>query len=170
MLSSTSIQCCSCLEYLPKQETLQASCGDIYCWVCLSTLVELATRDEELFPPKCHNTPLSIDNMTALLSDELIELFHSKEVEFPTPNRTYCSNKSCVIFIRLEFIRNKIACCPDCLSKTCTVCKNAAHDNEDCMEDPDTKIVLDLAKHDNWQRCNNCKRLVSLNMGCNHIT
>jgi hypothetical protein len=30
--------------------------------------------------------------------------------------------------------------------------------------------VLEAARENGWQRCNNCRRLVELDMGCNHMT
>jgi hypothetical protein len=48
------------------------------------------------------------------------------------------------------------------------VCK--ANHTGDCPEDVGLQQVLDAAQEYGWQRCYNCRRVVELDIGCNHIT
>ena len=75
----------------------------------------------------------------------------------------------CSAFIRVENIENERATCPVCAEVTCTMCKAEAHTG-DCPADTALQLVLDTANENGWQRCYGCRRLVELDIGCNHIT
>jgi len=64
---------------------------------------------------------------------------------------------------------NEQATCPDCSTVTCTLCKAASH-RGDCPADTVLQQVLQTADENRWQRCYSCRRLVELDIGCNHIT
>ena len=93
----------------------------------------------------------------------------NKKVEFDTPNRTYCSNPLCSAFKRPESIINEQDTCPGCNTITCTLCKATAHEGAFPI---DTALhqLLHTANENSWQRCYSCRRLVELDVGCNHIT
>lgn len=48
-------------------------------------------------------------------------------------------------------------------------CKGASH-HGDCPNDESLHQVLQLAGQQLWQRCQNCRAMIELNVGCNHIT
>ncbi|KAG9701962.1 hypothetical protein KCU69_g6993, partial [Aureobasidium melanogenum] len=60
--------------------------------------------------------------------------------------------------------------CPRCKTKVCTLCNNKLHTTGECPKDPETKRLVDLAREKGWQRCYNCKAMVELKEGCNHMT
>jgi hypothetical protein len=49
------------------------------------------------------------------------------------------------------------------------MCKRTAHLG-DCPSDSTLQEVLALAAENGWRRCDGCKVVVELTMGCNHIT
>ena len=159
--------CCDTLS--PLFKLLFAPCGHYYCEECLQRLFKLATTDETLFPPRCCNQHIPLTSAKLHLGSDLTELFQKKRIEFSTPDRTYCHRQICSAFIPPQSIENGRGSCPDCGSSTCKICKNQSHTGR-CPQDSKTQQVLDLARVEGWQRCSNCKRLVELHHGCNHIT
>ena len=162
-------QCISCDVRRSVIDVYQAPCDHGYCRDCLHTLFELSTTDETLFPPRCCRQEMPLSSVRSYLSTELVDTFEEKAIEYRTPNRTYCSQPTCSAFIPLGNIENENAACSVCAFITCTICKSPAHEG-DCPEDTTTQQVLDLAQEEGWQRCYNCRRLVELNLGCNHMT
>jgi hypothetical protein len=125
--------------------------------------------DDSLFPPKCCRQPITAGAMRIHLTGDLVRQYEAKKVEYETPDRTYCSNAFCSAFIRAENIADEKATCPVCAEDTCTMCKAEAHTG-DCPADTALQLVLDTANENGWQRCYGCRRLVELDIGCNHIT
>ena len=119
--------------------------------------------DDTLFPPRCCKQPITFGGGVRIRS------FESKLIEFDTPDRTYCSNQLCSAFIRVENILEEKATCPECSTITCTVCKSESHLG-DCPADAGLQQVLAAAEEHRWQRCFNCRRVIELEVGCNHIT
>ena len=165
-----AILCIVCQEYRAQTETLEAPCQHNYCRDCLSELFEASTEGESLFPPRCCRKDIPLEFALSLLSGELVSLFEKKSVEFSSTNRTYCAGIECSEFIPPGQIINNVGACSACQSKTCTLCKGNEHKNEDCPDDPETRRFHDFAQENEWQRCFSCKRMVELNIGCNHIT
>ena len=52
-MTASRQQCSSCLSDMPLSDVFRAPCGDHYCLECLQTLFEMATTDENLYPPRC---------------------------------------------------------------------------------------------------------------------
>ena len=162
--------CIICQEHSASHETLEAPCHHYYCRDCLSELFEASTLDESLFPPRCCRENIPLESAALLLDGDLVNLFSEKYLEFTSTNRTYCVGPECSKFIPPGQIINNIGTCSACQSKTCTLCKRNEHQNEDCPDDPETRKFHDFAQENEWQRCFSCKRMVELNIGCNHIT
>lgn len=160
--------CCNDQEQASSM-LIQVPCGDTYCTDCLRNLFIHATKDESLFPPRCCQQHIHIDTVATLLSADELTLFEKASVEFSTQQRTYCATASCGAFIPPTNIRADIAKCQECNNLTCTVCKQAGHEG-DCPQDTSVQTTLELAADNNWRRCNNCQRMIELNLGCNHIT
>ncbi|KAK1838844.1 ibr domain-containing protein [Colletotrichum chrysophilum] len=112
---------------------------------------------------------IPVDNHRPVLGSKLVGQFRAKEVEFSTPNRTYCHQPTCSTFVPVEFIKNDIATCPRCVYKTCAICKGADHQGKDCSQDTATQFLLQVAAENGWQRCFSCRRVVELEHGCNHM-
>ncbi|RYO73876.1 hypothetical protein DL764_011042 [Monosporascus ibericus] len=171
--------CEACGERKHFAELARAPCRHEYCRGCLSRLFEGATVDETLFPPRCCRQPIPLRQNLVFLDADVAQRFRRKAVEFSTPNRTYCHNRSCQAFVPPsryapddgdERGRAVAACCAECGARTCTECKAAAHGGGDCPNDVQLQQVIQLARDQGWQRCQNCWGMVELNMGCNHMT
>ncbi|MCJ1464974.1 hypothetical protein MMC07_003589 [Pseudocyphellaria aurata] len=163
--SAVALRRCSiCYSEKPLFEIFRTPCGHDYCQECLSTLFQLATTDETLFPPRCCRQQIPLQLAKLYLSSALIRTFEEKSIEFKSPNRTYCSQPTCSTFISPENIEGDRATCPTCGTRTCTICKNDAH-RGDCPEDTATQQILETGLENGWQRCYNCRRLVELDHG-----
>ena len=162
-------QCVACQEDKPKFDTLEAPCTHIYCRGCVSGFFEAATTDESLFPPRCCRQEITLKSVTMFLSAPLVRRFRSKAVELTTPNRTYCVWPTCSTFIPEECISRDKATCPACQQQTCATCKTASHEG-DCPNDTALQSLLTTAAAKGWQRCYACRRIVELDLGCDHIT
>lgn len=161
--------CVSCDSTAMAQKMCRAACGHLYCQECLCALFDLATTDETLFPPRCcrENIPLTLAEQ--YLGWDLVRKFERKSVEFSTSDRTYCFQPTCSSFIDPSTIVGDRAACTNCGNSTCTICKSNAHDG-DCPYDDATQILLDVASQLEWRRCYNCRRVIELDVGCNHMT
>ena len=162
-------QCVACQEDKPKFDTIEVPCTHTYCRGCISELFEAAITDESLFPPRCCRQEITLVSVTTFLSIALLRRFRAKAVELGTPNRTYCVWPTCSSFIPMDRISGDTATCPSCQQQTCTICKAASHEG-DCPNDMALQGLLTTAAANGWQRCYACKRMVELDLGCNHMT
>ena len=162
-------ECASCGDYRRAFETFRAPCRHYYCQECLTQLFELSTTDETLFPPRCCRQEIPSTSVRLYLSGELVQRFQKKVIEFQTSDRTYCSRPTCSAFITPDNITGELATCTSCFTNTCTICKGTNHDG-DCPADTATQQMLEAAREQGWQRCYNCRRVVELDVGCNHMT
>ncbi|KAI5237583.1 hypothetical protein E4T42_09177 [Aureobasidium subglaciale] len=163
------VLCETCEENKIWFTVFNARCGHRYCSECLTTLFDLCTRDEEVYPPRCYTQVIPLQLVRQGLSSELIEDFVKKSVEWKTKDRTYCYGTTCSAFIPPRHIRTHTATCHECSRRTCPSCKEAAHTG-DCAEDEALQQLLEAADREKWQRCYSCSRVVALSTGCNHIT
>ncbi|RYP70109.1 hypothetical protein DL769_005086 [Monosporascus sp. CRB-8-3] len=173
--------CEACGERKHFTELARAPCRHEYCRGCLGRLFESATVDETLFPPRCCKQPIPLEQNLIHLHADVVQRFRRKAVEFSTPNRTYCHDGRCGAFVPpSRYVHDDgrgrggvvpaAACCGECGARTCTACKAAAHGGGDCPNDVQLQRVLQLAREQGWQRCQNCWGMVELNTGCNHMT
>jgi hypothetical protein len=165
--------CTACRDQHPVTNLVRSpSCGHEYCHGCLASLFAASLADETLFPPKCCQQPIPVENCRHFLTPDFIEQFNAKKIEYDTPNPTYCHRRACSAFVPPLSIHGHVAFCEQiaCFGETCTICKGAAHTGNDCPEDPATHDMLLLAAAEGWQRCRSCKRFVELQTGCNHIS
>lgn len=170
--------CIACGDGHATRDLITVPCGHCYCRPCIGGiggfeetegLFELAMKDESLFPPRCCKASIPLDSARPFLNDVQIRQFEEKTVEHATTNKTYCHNTQCGKFILPSEITGDRAECPRCDSITCSVCKASAHDG-DCPEDPAYVSLMELAETEGWKKCAQCKRLIELNFGCNHMT
>ncbi|GAW23835.1 hypothetical protein ANO14919_134120 [Xylariales sp. No.14919] len=161
--------CEACGERKHFAELSRAPCQHEYCRQCLSRLFRDAIIDESLFPPRCCKQPIPLDRSLLFLDANVVRQFRQKAVELSTPNRTYCHNANCAAFIPPANCSDTTAVCGECHRRTCTTCKGASHGG-DCPNDVQLQRVLQLAREQGWQRCQNCWGMVELNTGCNHMT
>ncbi|KAK8175100.1 hypothetical protein IWX90DRAFT_475043 [Phyllosticta citrichinensis] len=168
--SSIYQQCAACLEDKKHFECARTPCGHYYCADCIEHLFLDAVKDETLYPPRCCRTEIPLDSARKFLSMRTERDFMRKAPEWETKNRTYCARPKCSAWIRPHRIRNDLADCPSCRSRTCTICKAGAHGDRDCPQDKETQQLLEMGQDNKWQRCHQCRRLISLSSGCYHMT
>ena len=161
-------RCVACGDEFEFFDVARVPCDDEYCRACLSELFRLSMTDESLFPPRCCRQEIPLERVRFFLQSDLAKEFASKSVELGTRNRTYCFEPQCATFIPPDAVNEEIATCPVCRRTTCTMCKNASHSG-DCPNDSALQQLLDIAETEQWQRCYSCKRLVELDVGCNHM-
>ena len=142
-------------------------CRHEYCRDCLQSLFQVAMPDETLFPPRCCKQPSIPNRVRIFLTSDLIRRYKEKKIERDTLDRTYCAE--CSTFIPIVNAADERVRCPECELVTCTMCKGRAHMG-DCPADRTLQEVLTLADEQGWRRCNGCKAVVELAVGCNHIT
>lgn len=157
--------CTSCMEPTPEQRLIRAPCSHEYCHTCVKGLFTSAMRDETLFPPKCCKQAIPAEQHSEILGRDLVNLYHAKQIEFSTENRTYCHNAKCGAFIN----PGNVGRCSSCGMRTCVSCKRASHGG-DCSQDDELRRVLQMAEQKGWRRCTKCNAMVELAHGCNHMT
>ena len=168
-MPSVHCQCTVCDTEKPNYEVCQTPCGHQYCQECLHTLFELSTTDETLYPPRCCRQEIPLASAKVYLDPVLVHTFEQKSIEFKSSDRIYCSQPTCSSFIPTTSIIDERATCAICGWRTCTICKGNTHDG-DCPQDIATQQILEVAREAGWQRCYSCRRLIELDVGCNHMT
>ncbi|TFK65306.1 hypothetical protein BDN72DRAFT_845698 [Pluteus cervinus] len=165
------VECVICGDGQRISNTLKAPCDHYYCRTCLVQLVEAATRDETLFPPRCCQRPIPIPSILPLLSAAISSLFQKKSLEFGVPslNRVYCPNPTCSTFLG-STTSGQALTCHKCLLSVCRKCKQRAHPLTVCRESRDLQAVRALAQTEGWQTCPGCNSIVELHVGCYHMT
>jgi len=157
------------MEEFIRSGLTELPCGHHYCGRCLTQIFKAATTDGFRYPPRCCR-PISLDQARRLLNMKVEKDYLEKRVEWDTNDRTYCSNKNCLAFIRPAIIRGKKATCSKCGKTTCSECKTAAHYNETpCGKDNDLQKALSLIQRNRWQRCTDCGEGIERTEGCNHM-
>jgi hypothetical protein len=163
------VHCEACRDPKKYFDIIAAPCRHNYCRDCLRDLFKASLTDESLFPPRCCHLPIAVNSVDIFLTKELKEGFSVKEIEYGTPDRTYCSNPQCSAFIPPGYIDADIGTCTNCGTSTCITCKATAHVG-DCPADYSLQELLHLAEENGWRRCYSCRRMVELDHGCNHMT
>ncbi len=162
--------CLICEDQFVAEGLSTLPCGHRYCFECV---VETFTRsfvDEELYPPRCCQQPITLESLDTHLTPELEITFYAKGVEYATMNRIYCSSPECGVFLTSDmFTGPDVAQCSICQTTTCTLCKGGTHEG-DCPEDEGVNQLEALAEANGWKRCPTCQRMVELELGCYHMS
>ncbi|KAJ5113366.1 hypothetical protein N7456_001900 [Penicillium angulare] len=161
--------CDSCYEYF---DTLPCTtpCEHRFCHDCARQLILGAIKEEMLYPPRCCNHVISHEVITSVLSDEELQEFSNKSVEYESKLRLYCAEPSCSSFIGSTNIKDEHGTCTKCHRRTHILCRSLAHPKEvDCPKDTGIQQLLKTAEEKHWRRCSECRRVVELVQGCNHI-
>ncbi|KAG5963184.1 hypothetical protein E4U58_003639 [Claviceps cyperi] len=161
--------CVACTSDVASTDSIRCPCSHDYCGDCITSLFSAAINDESLFPPRCCKEPILLDLSKPFLSATLLGAYEAKKLEYGTLDKTYCHVRTCSTFIPPAFVKDDVATCIKCQSKTCTMCKGETH-TDDCPADTLTADFLQIATENGWQRCYSCRRMVDLNTGCNHIS
>lgn len=110
-------------------------CGDAYCREDLKALFLKSTKDDTMYPLRCHRNEISLELVDVSFTNDERTTFLNAMVEFSTPIRAYCSDISCNRFINPEFIHGDNAICSNYGTETCVHCKKKSHSGH-CPLDP----------------------------------
>jgi IBR domain, a half RING-finger domain len=163
------VPCNVCMDDFDSRNVLTLQCHHHCCRESLNEIFRGATTDESRYPPRCCE-PIPFEQSQRLLEGQVAREFLEKQVEWETKDRTYCSNRGCLRFIRPENIRGKDAKCTSCRTRTCSHCKKAAHGKERCLDDEDMQGPLRVMEQNRWRRCESCGAGIERTYGCNHIS
>jgi len=156
------------MEMVDAKLIATTPCGHDYCQECLQDLFNRSFIDEELFPPRCCRQPILPESVQTALTPEIEQTYQAKKIEVESTNRTYCSDPGCSTFLPPTNIQDGVATCNLCETRTCTICKTAAHEGE-CPDDENSRLLKELATQEGWQSCPGCHRMVELTLGCYHM-
>jgi hypothetical protein len=121
-------------------------------------------------PPKCCTSDhIPLKHVDKLLSHRNKKLWNKKYLEYTTANRIYCPTTDCGEWIQPKDINFGIGKCQKCKNKVCATCNGPEHGEGDCPEDPDLLKFFEAAEKHKYQKCYNCKAMVELERGCNHM-
>lgn len=167
-LAADPVQVCTACADDIHGTSFSTACGHVYDRQCLQDFFRKATVDEAVFPPSCCAITIPFENARQLLDTNLAILFENKVLEYSTANRVYCYQPQCSTFLGAATSTPVPLNCPECLTQTCSACKEEAHGSRGCSAHLN-QAVLDMAKENGWQRCPGCHHLVELTHGCYHM-
>ena len=172
------VECLVCMmDDVPAAKTAKLACGHRMCHACLRRQFLLSVNDPQHMPPTCCSAEhIPLRHVEKLFDDKFKRLWNHKYQEYTTANRLYCPTKGCGEWIKPSKIRSdptygrKYARCSRCHTKICVLCNAKFHTRRQCPRDEETNRIVQMAKDKGWQRCFNCKTMVELKEGCNHMT
>lgn len=132
-----------------------------------------ALRNRTRFPVRCCNEIIPLELITSALSTRTKRLYTSRidEDAVPPTERLYCPHTSCRQWIHSKYLKpgDTYQRCPRCRTMICSRCRDLAHADRECAEDPGLADVLLVARRNHWQRCFSCHAMVEKVGGCQHI-
>ncbi|KAF2678428.1 hypothetical protein K458DRAFT_138794 [Lentithecium fluviatile CBS 122367] len=165
------------MDDLPANKTVKLGCGHRMCHSCLKRQFSLSVSDPQHMPPTCCTAEhIPLKYVDRLFDDKFKRLWNKKYQEYTTANRLYCPTKGCGEWIKPTKIRmdltygRRYARCGRCNTKVCVLCNSKFHTRRECPRDEETNRLVQMAKDKGWQRCYNCRAVVELKEGCNHMT
>ncbi|EXJ60096.1 hypothetical protein A1O7_04247 [Cladophialophora yegresii CBS 114405] len=81
------VECTSCFEDTPKNDTSNLPCTHSYCKPCLTTLITTALENEASFPPKCCLTAIPLPTIMSTLDAKQRNTYKEKAAEFSIPHQ-----------------------------------------------------------------------------------
>ncbi|KAF9888593.1 hypothetical protein FE257_008525 [Aspergillus nanangensis] len=169
-ISGLTVKCASCLEAFDADDCLTTSCVHSYCRDCTRQIFLGATKDEELYPPRCCGRIIPPGIAIRILDYSELRAFCERGMEYAAKDRLYCSSPTCSKFIPPFAINGELGTCHACEQQTHLPCRARAPPHVDCPLDAQLQEVLALAEVEGWRRCPHCRTMVELQHGCNHIT
>ena len=102
------------------------------------------------------------------LTQEIVDEYHAKHLEYALGKRLYCSIPTCSAFIPRDQQEDGTGTCPKCKTLICVSCGSISH-NGTCQVGEDFTLLLEKAGETGWQSCKACFRMVERSAGCNKI-
>ncbi|KAL9111353.1 MAG: hypothetical protein Q9227_004230 [Pyrenula ochraceoflavens] len=169
------IDCDICADAFHESQIATIDCEQKHNWCanCVVNRFELAAKSEGSWPPKCCKAKMTpTGKLREFLSPDLQARFTAKSIEWGTKDRTYCFERTCSEFIVPSTIRGRYAQCTKCRQATCANCKAQYHDSQECSEFPTEaeNPLNEWVEEQGCAKCPDCRRLVEIKHGCNHMT
>eukprot|EP00122_Pirum_gemmata_P003491 Pgem_evm1s3153 len=165
-------ECVCCLE---SKHVYKLNCEHSFCLICLQNLFNASLKDRELIPLKCCRIDIENDLINiAATSEKGLEKYNQFLMETKIVKVVYCSNNECSLLLSNIVSSNQIKIqCNECGTATCSFCTENYH-GEDTSKCNETKAIntamSKMMETAGWKPCPRCRRLVSLGVGCHHIT
>jgi hypothetical protein len=161
------------MDPIGKKTHLQVPCGHFYDEKCLVALIQKASQDESIFPPRCCKKNIPQESFLAFLPRDIRMKFTKSAAEFSTRprDRVYCSNPVCSEFLsgnRSSAVQSIE--CSQCFRSTCSSCREVAHPGVPMCKPGTASTFQVLVEEKKWQRCPECHAIIELAQGCYHIT
>lgn len=168
--------CTVCREGVSTKKAAKLKCGHLWCRSCLKKRFKASIDDPQSTPPCCC-TPdiIPLEHVNDLFSDTFKRNWNEKFAKSSAGDRVYCPKARCREWIRPTDYRHHSngrtsATCRNCDTRICGTCHKKWHESKHCPADADTAQFLQVAKEAGWKRCYNCKAMVELKEGGNHMT
>ncbi|KAI0008598.1 hypothetical protein F4779DRAFT_430153 [Xylariaceae sp. FL0662B] len=173
---TSTVECVVCYDELSPTKTAKLRCGHRMCRSCLKKSFRKSISDPSQMPPRCCTSDcIPLKHVENLFSTDFKKTWNRKFQEFSTRNRIYCPGKRCGEWIKPSQIQRhsngrKVGKCSNCHTRVCCDCNNKWHGSSHCPTDEETDEILRQAKEKGWQRCYDCRNMIELKEGCNHMT
>jgi len=172
----TSVDCLVCQDTFEGSYCLHAPCGHYFCPECTAGMAKaaIAEGNEGLFPLRCCDQLLPVEEFLDLLPKPLRASVVAKleEISVPPPERLYCPNDACSVFLGRSSEAKDVASCSKCHTAICPECKRISHSPEPCG--PPAEDLLHEAKgyasDRGWKICPRCTVIVERKSGCSHMS
>ncbi|KAG5986859.1 hypothetical protein E4U52_008181, partial [Claviceps spartinae] len=145
--AASSIDSCRIGEH--RNQQLQ--CTDDSEWRKLHLKNGMSPARDMCTRPWDSKEPIPLDLYKPFLAATLLGTYEAKKLEYGTLDKTYCHVRTCSTFVPPAFVKDDVATCVKCQSKTCTMCKGETH-TDDCPADTLTADFLQIATENGWQR------------------
>ncbi|KAK6345880.1 hypothetical protein TWF730_010223 [Orbilia blumenaviensis] len=159
--------CFICDTTTPVYKLTTLSCGHAYCQDCLLLNYETSLRHPASFPPRCCE-PLDFADTAYVLSPEQIEEFLKAKARYDSAKIVPCAYCGNDLFDATTLISESAAYCSNCDKLTCSTCRKEMH-KDVCPESEGTEELQKMARAFGWSQCPKCSRVISKDIGCNHI-
>ncbi|KAF2689765.1 hypothetical protein K458DRAFT_400451 [Lentithecium fluviatile CBS 122367] len=182
----TNRSCIICGEEPSEQTThIELPCWNH--WVCTDDLADFfvrATENESLYPPRCCDAILLLDEFEQYIPQDTQVAFMMKEqgeYQILQKYRVYCADTSCAKFlspaghIKDSDVNITYSICEgsDCGKATCVICKALLNDGiqgHTCEVPEHERKFKETAQQQGYKECFTCGATVELAEACNHIT
>ncbi|KAK5099519.1 hypothetical protein LTR70_002420 [Exophiala xenobiotica] len=170
------VSCLTCGDdSIPVAKSAKLPCTHRMCHSCLKRIFKMSIKDPAHMPPRCcTEKDISLKHVESLFDDEFKRNWNRKFKEWTCKNRLYCPKKGCGEWIQPKHMHiqsgRKVGTCPKCKFTICAICNQRAHRSRECPLDPSIKQLSEIAEQKGWRRCYNCRAMVELKEGCNHMS
>lgn len=129
---SPTVDCVGCHDPIGQQSHILTRCGHAYDPKCVVNMVEAATKNENLFPPRCCGQEIPKRAIVPLLPNDTRLKYDAavKEFAIDRRERVYCNRKGCSRFLSRATTEDEPTSsifCKICSARTCSRCGGRAH-------------------------------------------